>query len=396
MPDWPPRRRPARTTRRRVAALAGAVLAVAAPAASADAQAAPSLGPAVAPSVTVVGDSVIVTGQPFGRATIEVTRPDAVTGKPVVIGLYSGFASPSEPFTVNTTTPTALRPNGDCWQAGALSQALTPDIHPGDTVTVTGRPGLVGGRSDSTSVTVPANRPDGPRGPIPACRSIAPFAQNAVTAGPKTVSGDPIEVSGVSQPLATGVSSSVTDGARSTAPVDVAPRADGTWSATIPAAQVGALANGSLTLRPVFAVPDVSTGAPAHIVGDPISVQKATARRAARPGSRSPGRSSATGRVSRLRVAPRTSLARARREGLRASFLVPRGARVIGVRLALGRRTVLDGVMPAGKPGSRQTMRLGGTALRRDLRRGLYTLAVRAGTSRNRLGPPAVRTIRVG
>jgi hypothetical protein len=394
MHDRLPLRRRVRITCRRVVPVAAVVLAAAVPGTRADAQAVPPLGPAVAPSVNVIGDSVIVTGQPYGRATIQVTRPDAMTGKPVVIGLFSGMANPNGPFSVNTTTPTALNPDGDCWQAGALSQALTPDIRPGDTVTVAGQPGLFGGSSSSTSVTVPANGPDVPRGPIPACRSVAPFAQNAVTAGPRSVSGAAIEVSGVSQPLATGVSSSVTDGARSTPPVDVAPNADGTWSAKVPAARVDALANGSLTVNPVFAVPDVSTGAPAHIVGGTISVQKTSAGQATGSGSRQPGTKSARPRVSRLRVQSWISLANARRDGLRATFVVPHGARVIGVRLLLGKRTVLRSVVPAAKAGTRQTVRLAGAALR-VLHRGRYVLAVSAGPSRNRLGASVLRTISV-
>jgi hypothetical protein len=345
--------------------------------------------------VNVIGDSVIVTGQPYGRAAIQVTRPDAMTGKPVVIGLFSGMANPNGPFSVNTTTPTALSPDGDCWQAGALSQALTPDIRPGDTVTVTGQPGLFGGSPSSTSVTVPANGPDAPGGPIPACQSVAPFAQNAVTAGPKSVSGSPIDVSGVAQPLATGVSSSVSDGARSTAPVDVAPNADGTWSAHVPGSQVETLANGSLSVNPVFAVPDVSTGAPAHIVGGTMSVQKTGGGHATGSGSQRPGTKSARPHVASLRVQSRIALARARRDGLRASFVVPHGARVIAVRLSLGKRTVLRSVVPAAKAGTRQTVRLGGAALRRVLHRGSYVLAVSAGPSRNRLGASVVRTISV-
>jgi hypothetical protein len=391
MHDWPPLLRRLRITSRRVVP-AAAIVAAAVPCASAHAQ-------ALAPKVNVIGDSVIVTDQPSGSATIQVTRPDAVTGGPVVIGSFSGDVNGPTPFTVNTTTPTAFSPDGDCWQRGALSQALTPDILPGDTVTVTGQPSLFGGSASSTSVTVPADGPaGGAGGPIPSCRSIAPFAQNAVTAAPKSVSDGPIQVSGVAQPLATGVSSSVTDGARSTAPVDATPGADGTWSATTPAAQLHTLANGSLTVRPVFAVPDVSTGAPAHIVGAPLSVQKADAGggggQASRPGSRRPAKS-VGGRVSRLRVRSRIPLAKARRRGLQASFVVPRDARVIDVRLLRGKHKVSSKVVPAGKAGTRQTVRLRGTALRRALRRGRYTLAVRAGPSRSRLGAAVAQTIRV-
>jgi hypothetical protein len=391
MHDWRPRRRRVPITRRRVLPVAAVVLAAAIPFASADAQ---------ATSVNVVGDSVIVTGQPFGNASIQVTRPDALTGKPVVIGFFSGRADSIGPFTVNTTTQTALSPNGDCWQAGALSQALTPDIRPGDTVTFSAQPGVLGGSSDSASARVPANAPDEPSGPIPSCRSSAPFAENAVTAGPKSVSGGPIAVSGVAQPLATGVSSFITDGARSTSAVDAAPNPDGTWSATIPAAQVETLANGSLTVSPVFAVPDLSTGAPAHVAGDVISVEKTRAGHATAPGSQpgSQGSGKATGapRVSKLRVQSRVSIAAARRDGVRASFVVPNGARVIGVQLLRGKRTVFRSTVPAGKAGTTQTVRLRGAALRRVLRRGRYTLALSAGPSRNRLGTSVRRTIRVG
>jgi hypothetical protein len=248
------------------------------------------------------------------------------------------------------------------------------------------------------SVTVPAGGPDVARGPIPACQSIAPFAQNAATAAPKSVAGGPIEVSGVSQPLATGVSSSVTDGARSTGSVDVAPNADGTWAETIPTAQVDALANGSLTVNPVFAVPDVSTGAPAHIAGGPISLQKTRAGQATgqgRPGSNGSQTKSPKTRVSSLRIQSPISLSAARLSGLRASFVVPRGARVIEVRLLLGKHTVLRTVVPAGKAGKRQTVRLSGASLRRALRRGRYTLALSAGSSRTRLGTSVHATIRV-
>jgi hypothetical protein len=392
----PPRPPRGRNSLLRVVPVAAVMLATAVPCATAGAQ-------ALATAVHVVGDSVIVINPPFGNATVQVTRPDAVTGKPVVIGQYSGLNNSPGPFTVNTTTPTALSPDGDCWQAGALSQALTPDIRPGDTVTFTSQQGQPGGGASSMSVTVPADGPGGADGPIPSCRDSAPFAQNAVTTGPQTVSGGPIDVSGVAQPLATGISSTITDGAGSTSPVDVAPNADGSWSATVPAAQVGALANGSLAVNPVFAVPDVSTGAPAHIEGARISIQKSSAggaaagpaSKATQPGAQQGASASVIRRVSKLSVPARISLAGAQRTGLRASFVVPDGARVVAVRLSTGKHTVLRSVVSAGKAGTRQTVRLSGAALRRVLRRGRYTLAVSAGPSRTSLGTPVTRTISV-
>ncbi|HEV7752780.1 MAG TPA: hypothetical protein VGO71_14650 [Baekduia sp.] len=371
-------------------------------------------------TVNVVGDSVIVTDPPSGPATVEVTRPDALTGRPVVIGYYSGTANGPLPLTVNTTTSTPLSPNGDCWQQGALSQALTPDIRPGDTVTVAAQPGPFGTPAPA-SVRVPADGPPGSGGPIPSCASVAPFAQNAVTAAPSTIGGGPLTVSGVAQPLATDLAATVTDGHSSTAPVHAAPAADGTWSATIPADQVGALAAGTLTITPVFAVPDVATGAAAHIAGVPISLQLAPtatpsgdagSSAAAAPQGAAPGAAPSAGsappqggpssgpasmggatpgqRVSGIRVQSPISLARAR-AGLRPSFVVPAGARVIDVRLLLGRRTIVHRVVSAGPAGKRQTVALSG----RTLRRGRYTLAVRSGISHTRLRAPVLWTIRV-
>jgi hypothetical protein len=100
--------RGARRTLHRAGACAAAVVGVGA------VYGAPAL--AATPTVTVVGDSVLVTGHSFGRTTVQATRPDAVTGKPVVIGQYEDFASAFTPFSVNTTAPTPLKLNGDCWQ----------------------------------------------------------------------------------------------------------------------------------------------------------------------------------------------------------------------------------------------------------------------------------------
>jgi hypothetical protein len=89
------------------------------------------------------------------------------------------------------------------------------------------------------------------------------------------VANGSLAVSGVAQPLATAVSVWASDGSRRTAPVDVAPAADGSWKATIPASRLARLAKGTLTVAAVFAVPDVSTGAAAHIAGTPRMVKKA-------------------------------------------------------------------------------------------------------------------------
>lgn len=345
-------------------------------------------------TLAVIGDSVLVSGQPAGPATVRVTRPDALTGNPVVIGLFSGLSDGVLPLTVNATNATALDPDGDCWQAGGLSQALTPDIRPGDTVTVTGDPSAPGGAT-STSVLAPAD--DGRAGgPIPSCESIAPFASNAVTGAPQTFTGGPIAVSGIAQPLATDVSVSVTDGTHSTVPVHGTRGADGGWSATIPAGEADTLADGNLTVDAVFAVPDVATGAPAHIAGAPIALRGARAAVPAAGAATSSGTAPETTPSAKRPVAAagrapsRISLSRAG-GGLRATLVVPKGVRVLDVRLLRGKRTLVHRVVRAGRAGTRQTVVL----TRKAPARGRYTVAVRSGPSRARLGAPVLRTIRV-
>jgi hypothetical protein len=356
----------------------------------------------------VSGDAVLATSLPsFGMTTIKATRPDALTGKPVVIGQYSASGNPFTPFSVNTTTPTPLRASGDCWQKGALSRALTPNMQPGDTVALT-QAGFFGGTSTSASVVVPPARPNSTPGPISGCASVAPWARNAITSGPSAVTDGPIAVSGVAQPLATEVAVSASDGTNTSAPVSVAPAADGSWKATIPAAKLKGLANATLNVTPVVAVPDVSTGAPAHIAGVATTVKKSAADPTApqQPGgnaqpSPASGQPAPTGgqrvtsrrkpaakaRVTALRSTSSLTLAAARSHGITASFLVPRGAKTIQVQLVNGSKPIYVTVLRAGKAGSRQTVQLRGSRLSRLLRRGHYTIAVKAGTSRSTLGP---------
>ena len=264
------------SSRRWVAPLSAALIGSTAVCIAPAAQAAPGSG---SPTIVVSGDSVLATSvSSFGPATVTATRPDARTGAPVVIGTFSGQATPLTPFSVNATTPTPLSPAGDCWQKGALSQALTPDLQPSDTVTVT-QPGFLGGAASSTSIAVTqADLSSAVLGPIAGCSSIARWAHNAITSAPSGVkSGVPLSVSGVAQPLATAVSVSASDGTKTTEPIDVTPAADGTWTATIPASALARLANTKLAVTPVFAVPDVSTGDQAHIDGVGASVDKTAA-----------------------------------------------------------------------------------------------------------------------
>lgn len=231
---------------------------------------APSAGAATgSPTIVISGDSVLATSLPsFGQAMVNVTRPDAITGAPVVIGVFSRFGDPLTPFSVNTTTPTPLNPTGDCWQQGALTEALTPDLQPGDTVTVS-QGGLLGSGSTSASTVVTTgDLSNAILGPVSGCSSVAPWARNEITSAPRTVaSGAALTVSGVAQPLATEVSVSASDGSKTSDPVSVAPAADGSWTATIPAAKLAPLANSDLSVTPVMAVPDAVTGAQALIAG---------------------------------------------------------------------------------------------------------------------------------
>lgn len=377
MPDpagiTPPRAAGRARAARRTGTLTAALLGVAAGSATA--------AHAASPMVAVAGDSVLVSDPFPGPTTVQATRADAVTNQPVVIGHYAAVAS-SLPFSVNTSIPTGDKPNGDCWQAGALASALTPDLQPGDTVTVTQTPAP--GQSLSLSVPVTPEALQRAVGPIPSCKDVAPFAHNAVTSAPDRVAGGAIAISGVAQPFATRVSLSATDGTVSTEPVAVSPAKDGTWSATIPAGQVGRLADGPLAVTPVYEVPDVSTGATAHIAaGAPVRVTKSTGG-----GSGGAGGAPPSDRRLVVHVPARVGLARARRQGIRVWFVVPSGARVVRVRLQRSARTLLQRVVPAGKPGSRQTVRLRGPRLRRVLQRGRFRVAVSAGPSASRLGAP--------
>jgi hypothetical protein len=384
---------------------------------------APAAAPAATdsgPMVTVVESSIIVARPPVGDATVTASRLDPVTGKPVVIGTYTGVANPS--LTVNTTAPSSGIP-GDCWQKGALSSALTPDLLPGDVVTVAGAGAVLGGPPLTASVTVaPDAKPSS--GPIPACADSAPFAQNTITDAPASVTGaGAITLRGRAQPLATGVSVAAADGTNVTPAASAAPAADGTWSATSPADAVARLADGPLTVTPVIAVPDVSTGAQAHIAAAPVTVQKEAAGGpgagapgagsgaavaggaggaapgtaggsvggAARPGSPAPapGRTGPS-RVSALRAPSRVSARTARGSGITASFVVPAGASTVQLQLLRGSTALFTTAM-AVRPGARRTVRLSSPSVRRLLRPGRYTLAVRAGTSPQHLGPPLLR-----
>jgi hypothetical protein len=222
--------------------------------------------PTPAPTITVIGDSVIASGLPFGRTTVTATRLDAVTNAPVAIGTFAATAMTFQPFTINTSGPTFLKPAGDCWQKGALASALTPDLQPGDKLAFVGTAIL--GQPPRTTITVGA--PVGTPGPVPVCSALAPWARNAILNPPATV-GASVTLNGVAQKFATRVELAATDGTHTTPAVQATPAANGTWSATL---ALGTLNAGPITVTPVFTVPDATTGSPAHIAGPKAALTK--------------------------------------------------------------------------------------------------------------------------
>jgi hypothetical protein len=373
----------------------------------AGALAVPGVAAAAGPQLVVKGDSLLATSLPtFGQATVNVTRPDALTGTPVVIGTYSGTANQFTPFSVNSTTPTPGNPTGDCWQKGALSQALTPDLQPGDTVTLT-QAGMFGGGGTTLSTTVqPGDLANVTAGPISGCSSVAPWARNAIASAPSTLGrGADLAVSGVAQPLATGVSVSASDGSNTTAPVSVTPASDGTWSATIPAASLAGLSGTQLTVTPMFTVPDVSTGKQANIAGVGASVTTSSASTASGSGNgtASPADSQTTGaptqasvlaRVASLRAASRVSLASARKHGLKVSFVVPSGVSMLQIRLLHNGKSRYTATVYAHRAGTRQTITIPAGLFKR-LSAGKYSLAIKAGTSRTAMGAAVSHALRL-
>jgi hypothetical protein len=381
-----------RRTNRRVASLVALAAGSAALAGPALAQADPVL------NVDAVQDSLVATGLPFGTTTAEVTRPDALTGAPVVIGQFGGLANPFLPFSVNTTTPTLFNPAGDCWQKGKLSLpggvGLTPDIRPGDTVAITPGP--------SFAVPADAELEDGPSGPIDGCLPISAYGRNGVKAATGG-SGSDVAVNGVAQLGATGVSVAATDatGAAST-PVDATLNADGTWNASIPSSDLAALADGPVTLDAVFAVPDVATGAPAHIEGAPLAIEKKTIAgdvsitpEAPAPAAAPPAAAAKPlGNLAYLRTTKRIGQSKARAGRIRVAFYVPSGTRVARVRLSKGGKTKYLKVLGAAPEGTRQVVYLKGKSLS-SLHRGLYTLSVSVGPSQSQLVSSVKRFLRV-
>ena len=328
-------------------------------------------------SVDAAKDSVKVTGLALGQQTLQVLRPDLKTGKPVVIGQYKGLAFPGQPFSVNTTAPSLFNPAGDCWQKGALSlkgdMGLTPDIVPGDKVSVVGGPSLVVPAS-----TVAENGAAG--GPITGCDKLSVWGPNAIKAADFASAGGDLAVSGRAQPGAKSVAVMATDSNHvATEPVAATLAADGSFTATIPAAALAQLADGTLSVGADYTIPDVATGTTADIGGVTLSVDKETpaapapaqpAPEAPAPAPAAPPKIALHGLVAKTKI----SLKALRAGKLRASFVVPTGAKYVRVRLSRSGDTKASVVAAAAPAGTRQTVALNHV---RKAKPGAYMLTVR-------------------
>lgn len=332
---------------------------------------APAAGAQSPIAVDAAKDSVQVSGLPLGMATLQVTRPDLKTGKPVVTGHYQGLALLGFPFGANTLAPTLLNPAGDCWQKGALSGSLgiTPDILPGDTVSVVGGPSLV----------VPAQTAGGigvAGGPISGCETLSQWGHNAVKTAEFTSAGGDLAVSGHAQPGTQKVTVTATDANGASTDAAATLGADGNYTATIPADALAELADGTLSVAAGNTVPDVATGAPADIGGLSLAVEKETPAEPEPAPVLDPPSVPAPKIALGGLVAKRKISVRGLRAGkLRASFIVPTGAKYVRVRLSSKGATKAKVITQAAAAGSRQTVALKRV---RKAKRGIYTLTVMA------------------
>jgi hypothetical protein len=184
-----------------------------------------------------------------------------------------------------------------------------------------------------------------------------------------------------------------TDGTSTSTPVDATLAADGSWNATIPAANLTNLSDGSLKVSGIYAVPDVATGAAANILGRPLTVDKQTPAAAPAPAPAPAPAAPAPKpsiKLTGLQVPSTISLKSARAGKMNVSFVVPTGAKYVRVRLARPGHTAALLIVPAAQSGSRQTVRLSGAKLK-TLTPGRYTITVGAGATKTQLGSPVLR-----
>jgi hypothetical protein len=68
---------------------------------------------------------------------------------------------------------------------------------------------------------------------------------------------------------------------------------------------------------------------------------------------------------------------------------------MVEVELLRGTKPMYFSIVRAGKPGSWQTVRLGGSRLNQSVARGHYTIAVKAGNTRSTLGAAATHGLTI-
>jgi hypothetical protein len=158
-------------------------------------------------------------------------------------------------------------------------------------------------------------------GPAPGCEVVAPIVPaNAITTLNDDVvnidSGD-LEIGGVSD-AGTDVAVTLDDGHGGTVTVDaVEGRRSGAWSALVPRAQLGGLADGTLTVAASFG-------------GDTLSLAKDTAAPAAIGGTPAPG-TYATAQSVRLSSGDATDVIRFTRDGTTPTATSPRASGAISI-----------------------------------------------------------------
>lgn len=212
--------------------------------------------PTPADDVVVVkgtADDITQPGQqplPIDQIEQRLINPDLVTGKNgrSLRAPGDGTLRYDAPGSVNWT---ARYPNAQADIASGAALASESRI------LWLGSQPLVG--SELTIFEVGGSDPATP-GPTPPC--TAPLAQTAITSFDRSVVnianvGTPMVVSGVAQAEATSVSVSVPGGVEHAGTLTTAPSGQQTWKATIPAAELGALPQGSFPVTASFAGPGV-------------------------------------------------------------------------------------------------------------------------------------------
>lgn len=165
---------------------------------------------------------------------------------------------------------------------------------------------------------------------------------------------------------------------------------------TIRAIAIDAAGNASPAATLRFEI--VAPGAPGGVVQPPPAAPVAPAIAGVVTVVTVPGAQPAPAlRVSRLSAPSRVSARRARRSGVTASFVVPARARYTDARLyrLSGGRRILVAQRARVTSGGRVVARFTSASVRRRLRAGRYAIEVRTGADPARLGPAAVRSLRI-